>query len=83
MKVLVLRSSEGDWEGLFIGGELIDEGHRLGDPDTQIYLLKKSEEYGFTSSDVEFKWIENSKDEGYLYSMGCFPKKLEELDGDY
>jgi len=83
MKVLVLRSSERDWEGLFIDGNLVDEGYRLGEPDTQMYLLKKSEQYGFGSSDISFKWIEDDNDEAYLYGMGCFPKKLEELGGDY
>ena len=81
MKVLILDSND-YWQGIYIDGNLIDEGHSLGGGQPQIYLLKKSEEYGFSSSDVSFKWL-SDKDDQYLSEQGGLPKKLEELSGDY
>ena len=52
MDVLILNSEEGDWEGLFIDGELIDQGHTLGEGNSATYLLEKAEEYKFTSKDI-------------------------------
>lgn len=80
MKVLILESD--DWNGLYINGNLIDEGHTLGEGDSILYLLEKSEDYGFDSSDVKVKFIEDVDDE-YLNKFGSFPSDITELKGDY
>jgi hypothetical protein len=82
MNVLILQAD--DWEGLFIDGKLIDEDHELGecDIDSELYLLKKSEEYNFTSKDVTVKFVDD-EDEKYLNSFGSFPPTLDKLKGKY
>lgn len=81
-KVLILSSQDGDWEGMFIDGVLIDQAHVLGEGDSQIYLLEAAEKYGFTSKDVKFKTVTN-KDEKDLMDSGEFPPTLGELKGKY
>ena len=82
MDVLILNSQSGDWEGLFINGNLIDEGHTLGEGGSRTYLLEKSEEYNFTSKDVREKYV-SDEDESYLMKFGSFPSEVSELTGDY
>lgn len=81
-KVLILSSQEGDWEGMFIDGVLIEEDHELGEGDSKIYLLRASEKYGFTSKDVKCKSV-TDEDEEYLKDNGQFPPTLGELNGKY
>jgi hypothetical protein len=81
MKVIILTSQDGDWEGLFINGNLIDEGHTLGEGD-RAYLLEKSEEYGFTSKDIGGGEV-NDEDNEYLMQFGGFPGGLSDLKGSY
>jgi hypothetical protein len=80
--VLILNSQSGDWEGLFIDGTLIDEGHHLGEGKSLMFLLEKAEEYNFTSKDVRFMET-TDEDEDYLSCHGDFPRNLSELKGDY
>lgn len=82
MKVLILNSQDGQWTGLFIDGILIDEGDVLGEGDNLLYMLKKSEEYNFKSSDVIITEVED-EDEEYLNENGHFPTLLKELNGEY
>ena len=82
-KALILQSQEGDWEGLFINGELVDEGHTLNQGTHPfIYCLQIAEKYGVVSTDVEIKYTLD-EDEEYLMSYGRFPKQLSELKGQY
>jgi hypothetical protein len=81
MKVVVLSSQSGDWEGLFIDGVLIDEGHELGD-GYRFYWMQKSEQYGFKWVDISDE-IVNDEDEEYLCDIGNFPKFLHDLKGNY
>lgn len=82
MKILILRTQEGDWEGLFIDNDLIDEGHVLGEGNSTTYLLEKAEEYGFSSKDIKEKEL-NDIDEKGIAINGCFPDSLTKLSGDY
>ena len=79
--VLILISQSGDWEGLFIEGELIDEGHSLGEGD-RTYLLKKAEEFNFKSNQVRVLEVTN-EDEEDLETSGNFPATLALLKGNY
>jgi len=80
-KVLILTTQNGDWEGLFINGELISEGHELGDGDI-LFILKMAEEYSFKSSDVVIEEV-NDEDDEWLSNNGNFPENLSELKGKY
>ena len=39
-EAILLHSKDGDWEGLFINGQLIDEGHELGEGRKEYFWLK-------------------------------------------
>lgn len=80
MKVLVLTSD--DWQGLYIDEILIDEGHHLGEGDNFMYMLLKSEKYGFTSKDVKSFYIDDIDVES-TENIGNFPKNLSDLKGNY
>jgi len=81
-QVLILMSPNGDWEGLFIDGILIDEGHKLGEGNSRTFLLEKAEEHNFSSKDVREITI-TDEDENYLNKYGAFPEKIEILKGSY
>ena len=81
-KVIILNSQNGDWEGLFVNGELVDEGHVLGEGYNKQYMMELPEKYKVKASDIKFKEV-NDEDENYLYDYGSFPKTLKELKGNY
>lgn len=81
-RIIILKSQDGDWEGLYVDGNLIEEGHILGEGNNRMFLLEQAEKFNFTSKDVE--WIEvNNEDDFDLLSFGSFPETLSELSGDY
>jgi hypothetical protein len=80
-RVVILNTQEGDWEGLFVDGSLINEGHHLGEGDT-LFLLKQAEKLDFKSSDIVISTLTNDDSE-YVESYGNFPQNLSELKGDY
>jgi hypothetical protein len=81
MKINILISENG-YESLYVNGMLIDEGEELGEGNSKIYLLEKSEEYGFGSKDVTINQL-TEEDESYLEDWGCFPREIEDLSGKY
>lgn len=81
MKVLILKSEDG-YEALYIDGKLIDEGEELGEGESQLYMLKQSEKYGFKYADVKTKYL-TKKDDEYTSEVGSFPSIIEELNGKY
>lgn len=78
MDVLLLSSQEGDWEGLYVNGEIVDQGHRIDRDD----FLELAEKYNFKSSDVRKKELTN-EDEEETSMSGRFPRLLSELAGNY
>lgn len=80
MKVIVINAD--DWTGLYIDGDLVDQGHCLGEGENFMYLLKLSEKYKFTSDDIKVHWI-CEEDNTNLVLFGQLPQKMSELKGDY
>ena len=81
-RVVILSSQEGDWEVLYIDGKSVEQGHTLGEGDSQLFLLRKAKEFDFTIDDV-FTDTVNDEDEEYLPSGGWFPEELSSLKGEY
>ncbi len=67
MKNLLLLQSD-DWDGLFIDGKLVTEGHSIS-------LYKFCKILGIK---VDFKEV----DDEYMYEMGSFPENLDEIPED-
>jgi len=80
-RVVILTTQSGDWEGLFIDGKLIDEGHHLGDGNRN-FMLEQAEKYNFKSTDILRHEI-NNEDEEMLCKCGSFPSTLDGLAGTY
>lgn len=67
-----------DWQGLYIDGKLVSEGHNLCEGDIK-FLLELSEEYDFKSSDVECKEVSGSQYD-HIQLVGNFPEFLKDLE---
>jgi len=68
-----------DWEGIYINGLLIDEGHHLlWGSKGFLYMLKLAEEHKFTSENVEVVYLTNEQNE-WLGDRGNFPKLINEI----
>jgi len=81
-KAILIHSQDGDWEGLFINGKLIGEGHQLGEGRKEYFWLNIGAKYGITGDDLIIKEIEDI-DEDYLSTSGKFPATLAEMRGKY
>jgi hypothetical protein len=81
-RVIILKTQDGDWEGLFIDGKRIEEGHTLGEGNSRLFLLKMAEKYDFSSRDVVECEI-NDEDDAEIEKWGQFPKELSTLIGKY
>lgn len=82
-KAIILLAQEGDWEGLFINGELIQEGHTFWEGiHPFIYILRMAEKYGLLAEDITIENLSDEDDE-HLMNVGGFPKQLSELKNNY
>lgn len=81
-RVLVLSTQSGDWEGLFVDGVLISEGHHLGEGKPAEFWIDMSKKYSFESKDITRHEV-TDEDDDLLDRWGSFPKNLSELKGKY
>jgi len=73
-RILILYAD--DWQGFFVEGELIVEGHTLGDGCGIISFLKHmSKEYNFTLLNVKEGYVDDLYME-YLEDYGNFHDEL-------
>jgi len=49
MKIIIINTQSGDWEAIYIDGELVEEGHQID----RIRLLELSEEFAFNAEDIQ------------------------------
>ena len=66
-KLSVIHITLDDWEGVYLDGVLHDEGHKLGEGESDYYWLRLAEEKGFNSSGI---------------SRVCATEELNELIND-
>lgn len=65
-----------DWEGLYVNGQLIEEGHTLNQGYSRTkYFIKLSNLHRFDLNDLEEDELTDEED-GILDAMGGFPEKL-------
>lgn len=81
-RLIILSSQAGYWEGAYLDGELLSEGHKLGERNHFYWLLEMAEKYAFKRSEVVDHEV-NDEDELYLEYAGRFPKNLSDLSGTY
>lgn len=82
-KAILLMSNEDEWEGLYINGKLVKEGHTLNEGENRIkYFTKLSKQYNFDLDNMKQLYLEED-DDAYTMETGCFPVNIEEFLSDY
>jgi hypothetical protein len=72
-----------DWEGLYINGELVQEGHTLNEGTSRVkYFIKLAKKYNFKIEDMEELYC-TEEDEESVMDWGNFPKNIKDLKGVY
>jgi hypothetical protein len=80
-KAILLKAD--DWEGLFINGKLVKEGHTLNEGSSRVKVfLGLSKKYNFDLEEMVETYVDE-EDENMLNDIGSFPNMLDELSGDY
>lgn len=77
MKLLLLKSQSGDWEGLFLDGQLFTENHKIGDEQWWFRLGKMYHMHELVVKELVIE------DDIKLADFGNFPANLSELVGKY
>ena len=78
MKVILIGTQSGDWEGLYINGKLVEQGHNIDRMD----LLHYADQFKFIAADVTLPDL-NDEDEETTMACGCLPNLLTDLKGNY
>lgn len=81
-KAILLRTRDGDWEGLYINGVLIDQGHRMGEGSPEDFWLDISAEYSINSSHLIIKEL-TEEDDAKCNDSGVLPTHISHLQGNY
>lgn len=69
-----------DWEGLFVNGMLVDEGHTLNDGmSRKKYLSKICKEYDLELDEILEGYVTDEYEE-LLNDVGSFHQKLADVD---
>lgn len=80
-KAILLQAE--DWEGLFINGRLVEEGHTLNEGNSRIKcFVGLAKKYNFNLEEMKEQYV-TEEDEQYLYDCGSFPTHLSRLNGNY
>jgi hypothetical protein len=65
-----------DWEGLFVNGKLVDEGHTLNEgASRKKYLSEICSKYSVTLDDIAEGYVTKEYEE-YMYDSGGFHESL-------
>ena len=73
--ICLLRSQDGDWEGIYINGKLIDEGHSLGEGKSEEYWMEIGRKYNGELIIEELK----DKDNKMVMINGSLPSNLNDF----
>lgn len=78
MNQAILIDSE-DWEGLFVNGVLVKEGHTLNEGTSRVkYFLQLAKQFNFNLEDMIEGYV-TEEYEDYLYECGCFHKNINDV----
>ena len=63
-KAILLQSSSESWEGLFVNGKLVEEGHTLNQGYSRVkYFKDLAKKYGFSLDELEEYTVTDEYDE--------------------
>ena len=68
-----------DWEGLFVNGKLVEEGHTLNQGYNRMnYFKKLSKQYNFDLNDLESGYV-TPEYQIELEDCGSFPEDINDV----
>ena len=80
-KVILLKSD--DWEGLYVNGKLVEEGHTLNEGNERVvYFFGLAEKHKFKLGSLESKCL-SQKDCEWTEEMGSFPVSVDSFNDVY
>jgi predicted RNA-binding protein with EMAP domain len=80
-KAILLKSD--DWEGLYINGKLVEEGHTLNQGYSRIkHFVKLAKTYDFDLEEMQEEYL-NGEDITMTEDMGNFPEDINEFVENY
>lgn len=78
MNKAILIGSD-DWDGLYVNGELVEEGHSLNQGYNRInYFTKLAKRYNFNLDELESGYVTPEYEEE-LEDIGSFPIDITEV----
>jgi len=78
MNKAILLKSDG-WEGLYVNGELKEEGHTLNQGYSRVqHFIKLAKMYNFNLEDMKEEYL-NKEDEEKTEDYGSFPEYLSDF----
>lgn len=80
-RVVIINTQAGDWEGIYIDGKLVFEGHSFFAED-KLRILKLAEKFNFKSTDIVFREL-NNEDDAEATDYGCLADELQYFTIDY
>lgn len=81
-RMRLLSSQCGDWEGLYLDGVLIEEGHQIGEGSFREFWLDLARDHDVSSEDLVIFEVDDV-DDRFLYKHGTFPNDINKLHGEY
>ena len=80
MNTIIIINSD-DWEGLFVNGKLIEEGHELNDGmSRKKYLQELCRKYNVSLPSIEEGYVTEDYYDDILSERGSYPENLSEVD---
>ena len=80
-KAILIKSN--DWEGLYINGKLVEEGHTLNQGYSRIkYFVDLSKKYDFDLGGMKEKYL-CEEDIIVTEDYGNFPESINDFIDDY
>lgn len=80
--VIVMTDQEGEYEALYVDGNLISEASSLGEGDSFGFWGEMTQKYNFQMSDIQ-KFEVSNEDNSELMMCGSFPDTLSEFKTQY
>ncbi len=78
MNTAILIGSD-DWEGLFVNGMLVEEGHTLNEGSNRIkYFTNLAKKYNFNLDEMQAGYVTEEYEE-HLNDVRCFDIKLNDV----
>ena len=81
-RVVLLNTLSGDWQGIYVDGRLIEEGHTIGEGCNMYFWVNLAHVYNISVDDIIVRDLIGI-DSYDVENIGNFPLDLFKLKGRY